>query len=161
MTSSAKILVLGLGNELLSDDAVGILAARALKEKLGERADVVESALSGMALLEFLVGYEKAIVIDAVKTGKGPPGTIYELSPSDLSAVLAPSPHYAGLPELIATAQALQLDFPKEIEIFAIEVEDPYTIGEKLSPAVAHALPKLIQRVEEQVACWLAPSPHA
>ncbi|MCS7197085.1 MAG: hydrogenase maturation protease [Candidatus Bipolaricaulota bacterium] len=160
MTSSAKILVLGLGNELLSDDAVGILATRVLKERLQERADVVESALSGMALLECLIGYERAIIIDAVKTGKSPPGTIVELSPADLGAVLAPSPHYAGLPELIAAAQALQLDFPKEIQIFAIEVEDPYTIGGELSPAVAHALPKLIQRVEEQVARWLAPSPR-
>ncbi len=153
-----KTLVLGLGNELLSDDAVGVLAARALKERLKDKADVVESALSGMALLDLFIGYERAIIIDAVKTGKNPPGTISELSPTDLSVVLAPSPHYAGLPELIATAQRLHLDFPKEIKIFAIEVEDPNTIGGKLSPAVAHAFRKIVQRVEEQITHWLAPS---
>lgn len=155
-----KTLILGLGNELLSDDAVGILAARALKEHLQDKADVIESALSGMALLDLLIGYERAIIIDAVKTGKSPPGTILELSPADLSKVLAPSPHYAGLPELIATAQALKLDFPKEIKIFAIEVEDPYTIGGKLSPAVVQAFHELVQRVEGQIAEWLAPSPQ-
>jgi hydrogenase maturation protease len=150
-----KILILGLGNELLGDDAVGILAARVLKEKLKDKADVVESSLSGMALLDLLVGYERAILIDAVKTGRTPPGTIAALSPADLGAVAAPSPHYAGLPELIATAQALHLDFPKEIKIFAIEVEDPHTIGRGLSPTVAQALGKLIPQVERQVTQWL------
>ncbi|MFN4217830.1 MAG: hydrogenase maturation protease [Candidatus Bipolaricaulia bacterium] len=144
-----KALILGLGNELLGDDAVGILAARTLKERLKDKADVVESSLSGMALLDLFIGYERAIIIDAVKTGRTPPGTIYELSPADLGAVLAPSPHYAGLPELIATAQALHLDFPKEIKIFALEVEDLYTIGGKLSPAVARAVGELVQRVEQ------------
>lgn len=160
MKSPVKTLILGLGNELLSDDAVGILAARALKERLKEKTDIVESALSGMALLDLFMGYERVIIIDAVKTGQSPPGTIYELTPSDLSTVLAPSPHYAGLPELIATAQALKLDFPSEIKIFAVEVEDPYTIGGKLSPAVAHALEKLVQQVESQIARWLIPSPR-
>lgn len=155
-----KTLILGLGNELLSDDAVGILAARALKERLKDKADVVESALSGMALLDLFIGYDRAIIIDAVKTGRTPPGTISELDPVDLGAVLAPSPHYAGLPELIATAQRLHLDFPKEIKIFAMEVEDPYTIGGKLSPAVAQALRELVQRVERQIARWPIPSPR-
>lgn len=153
-----KTLVLGLGNELLSDDAVGVLAVRTLKEHLQDKADVVESSLSGMALLDLFIGYERAIIIDAVQTGRAPPGTIYELSPNDLGTVLAPSPHYAGLPELIATAQRLHLDFPKEIKIFAMEVEDPYTIGGTLSPGVAQALRDLVQRVEEQVAHWIAPS---
>lgn len=153
-----KTLILGLGNELLGDDAVGILAARALKERLKDKADVVESALSGMALLDLFMGYERAIIIDAVKTGQSPPGTIYELTPSDLSTVLAPSPHYAGLPELIATATALTLDFPKVIKIFAMEVEDPHTVGGKLSPPVAQALEKLVQRVEGQIARWFIPS---
>lgn len=148
-----KTLILGLGNDLLGDDAVGVLAARALTERLQDKADIVESALSGMALLDLFIGYERAIIIDAVKTGRNPPGTISELSPADLGAVIAPSPHYAGLPELIATAQALKLDFPKEIKIFVLEVEDPYTVGGKLSPTVAQALEGLVRRVEEHVLC--------
>lgn len=149
-----KTLVLGLGNELLSDDAIGILAARALKEKLNKEADVVESSLSGLALLDLFVSYERAIVIDAVKTGRCPPGTIYELSPADLDSVVAPSPHYAGLPELLALAKRLGLDFPKEIKIFALEVEDPYTIGGGLSAPVRAALDELVQRVYTQVNHW-------
>ncbi|MCI2429659.1 hydrogenase maturation protease [Candidatus Acetothermia bacterium] len=149
-----KTLILGLGNELLGDDAVGILAARALKEKLKDQADVVESALVGVALLDLFVGYERALIIDAVKTGRSPPGTVYELTPSDLGAVRAPSPHYAGLPELLALARQLQIDFPKEIKIFALEVEDPYTIGGKLSKPVQQALKELVRRVQQQIVRW-------
>lgn len=149
-----KTLVLGLGNELLGDDAVGIVAVRVLKERLKDKADVVESSLSGMALLDLFIGYERAIIIDAVKTGHNPPGTISQLSPADLGAVIAPSPHYAGLPELLVTAQQLQLNFPKEIKIFALEVEDPYTIGKGLSAPVQQELDTLIHQVERQLEQW-------
>lgn len=146
-----KTLVLGLGNDLLSDDGLGILAARALKEKLNGLADVVESSVSGVALLELFLGYERAIVIDAIRTTLQPPGTISELTPSDLDSVMAPSPHYAGLPEVLALADRLDLDFPKDIKIFAMEIADPYTVGGDLSEPVKKALPELIQRVEAHV----------
>lgn len=151
---SIKTLVLGLGNELLSDDAVGILAARKLKEDCCGQAEVIESGMSGLALLELFVGYEKAIIIDAVQTGKNAPGTIYELKPSDLGNVFAPSPHYTGLPELLALAKELKLDFPKEIRIFALEVGDPYTIGGGLTGPVASAFGNLIAKVKGQLSSW-------
>ena len=151
---SAKTLVLGLGNELLSDDAVGILAARKLKEICDGQVEVIESDISGLALLELFVGFEKAIIIDAIQTGKSSPGTIYELKPSDLGNVFAPSPHYTGLPELLALAKELQLEFPTEILIFALEVGDPYTIGGGLTGPVADAFDGLIERVKSQLQSW-------
>ncbi|MHB0936092.1 MAG: hypothetical protein ACYC6A_06840 [Armatimonadota bacterium] len=51
-----NILVLGLGNELLSDDGVGVLAVRTLAKELRGQADVVETALHGLALLELFLG---------------------------------------------------------------------------------------------------------
>jgi len=147
-------LVLGLGNDLLADDAVGILAARALKKQLSRKADIVESSLAGLALLEQLVGYQQAVIIDAVQTGCHPPGTVLELDPQELAPVVAPSPHYAGLPEVIALAQRLELDFPQDLAIFAMEVQDPYTIGGGLTPAVQDALPELVDKVVAQVARW-------
>jgi hydrogenase maturation protease len=146
-----KTLVLGLGNDLLSDDGVGILAARALKENLIGIADVVESSLSGAALLDILMGYERAIVIDAIRTTLQPPGTISELTPADFDAVPAPSPHYTGLPELLAIAHQMDLDFPKDIRIFAVEVMDPHTVGGDLTEPVKKALPLLIERVQAHV----------
>ena len=153
-----KTLILGLGNELLGDDAAGVIAARQLRKRLGEKVKVIETSLAGLALLEILIGYDQVIIIDAIQTNKYPPGTIYELNDSDLDSVIAPSPHYAGIPEMLALAQQLQLEFPKKIKIFALEVADPYTIGKGLSKSVENAMESLINRVQDQVNNWLVPS---
>jgi hydrogenase maturation protease len=145
-----KTLVLGLGNELLSDDAVGIVVARTLRERMPADpggVDVVESSLAGLALLDLFFGYDRAVVVDGIRTGRRPPGEIVELSPADLDSVVAPSPHYAGLPELLAVARNLGLPFPTDVRILAVETEDPYTIGGDLSESVRGAVEGVVERV--------------
>ena len=142
-----KPLVLGLGNDILADDAVGILAARALKERLGGVADVQETSWHGVALLELFIGYERAILLDAVMTGKHAPGTVIEINPDDLAPIQGASPHFTGLPEMIAMAKELELEFPENFRIFAVEVADPHTIGGEMTPAVRDAIPALCDRV--------------
>ena len=156
-----KILVLGLGNELLSDDGVGILITRALKERYKGGAEIVESSLSGLSLLEIFIGYDKAIIIDAVHTKTKSAGTIYELSPEDIGPVYAPSPHYTGLPELLDLAKQLDLQFPTEIKIVAMEVADPYTIGGGLSEPVKESFEKLLDRIIFYLDKWEGPERHA
>ena len=107
-----KTIVVGLGNELFSDDAVGLLAVRQMAEAAPEKADFVETGLHGVALLDLFIGYEKAIIVDAIKTGRYPPGTIVEIDPEELVAVDNPSPHYTGVPELIKLAAELKINFP-------------------------------------------------
>ena len=149
-----KPLVVGLGNDLLSDDRIGILVARRLTDELGGKADVRESNLTGIALLDVLVGYQKAIIIDAVQTAKFPPGTIIELDPTDFVVAPNPSPHYTGLPEMISIANELDLEFPQEIKVLAIEVADLNTIGRELTPVVAQAIGKLARRVKALLRQW-------
>jgi hydrogenase maturation protease len=147
VSPAPRTLVLALGNELLSDDGVGVVAADSLRERLAGLADVVVSPLAGVALLETFLGYERALVLDAIRTGPDAPGTIRRLSPADLGPVLAPSPHYSGLPEMIDIASRLRLSFPSEIAILSVEVSDPYTIGGPLSEPVRAAIPELARRV--------------
>lgn len=145
-----KTLVLGLGNELLSDDGIGIVVARTLRERLPEEpgeVTVIESSLAGLALLDLFFGYDRAVVVDGIRTGRHPPGDVIELSPADLDSVTAPSPHYAGLPELFAVARNLGLPFPTDVRILAVETEDPYTIGGPLSAAVRGAVEGVVARV--------------
>jgi hydrogenase maturation protease len=142
-----RTLVLGLGNELASDDAVGVLVARAVRERVGDAADVVESSASGMALIEVFAGYDRAVVVDSIQTGRNPPGTITELGLEDVGRVVAPSLHHAGLPEMAAVAGRLGLRFPSETRVLAIEVLDPYTLGGAVSAPVAAAVDELAQRV--------------
>lgn len=151
-----KTLVLGLGNDLIADDGVGIEAARQLRVLLDgvPNVDVHECSLCGIALLEEFIDYDRVILIDAVKTDKSPVGEITKLRLEDLGVVLAPSPHYAGLPELLALAKELELDFPKEFVIYAIEVEDPFTIGAGMTDGIKRALPRLLERVQNKIMEW-------
>ncbi|MGQ9477780.1 MAG: hydrogenase maturation protease [Candidatus Bipolaricaulia bacterium] len=153
-----RVLILGLGNELLRDDGLGIYAAQALRaelelkpEKRGIELEVLESPLSGPAILDLLIGYDRAIIIDAVRTEGGRPGEIYELDLDELQLGLKPSPslHYAGLPELWALAEGLGLDFPK-VKIYAVEAGD-LSFGEGLTEAVTKALPELLSLVREEI----------
>lgn len=147
-----RTLVIGLGNDLLADDAVGIAAARLLTTRLAGRADVVATSAAGIALLDTMIGYDRVIVIDAVVTGRHPLGSILEIETDALRPTASPSPHYVGLPELVELARQLELPFPSRARIFAVEVGDLHTIGGRMSEAVQQALPELCDEVCRAVA---------
>jgi hydrogenase maturation protease len=149
-----KTLIVGLGNELLSDDGLGIIAARRLREEIKGRADVVECDLSGLALLDVLCGYEKAIIIDIISAGQSAPGAIVEINPDELRPIPNPSPHYSGLPEMIEIAGSLDIQFPRTIKILAVGAADPFTIGGGLSPPVAEAVNSIVDRVKSILSDW-------
>ncbi|OGG44659.1 MAG: hypothetical protein A3F84_11455 [Candidatus Handelsmanbacteria bacterium RIFCSPLOWO2_12_FULL_64_10] len=149
-----KNLLLALGNDLLGDDGVGLLAARLLREAFQDEVEVVESGEAGLALVEMLEGYERVLLLDAVVTGRCPPGAVLEFSPRDFQEVVAPSPHYAGLPEVLDLAGRLGIPFPKEIRILALEVENPYAFQEGLSPPVQKALPAFVERAGQVLKGW-------
>ncbi|HTQ10571.1 MAG TPA: hydrogenase maturation protease [Fimbriimonadaceae bacterium] len=146
-----RTLVLGLGNELLADDGVGIAVARLLRSRLGGAAEVKTASVSGIALLEFFLDYDRAIIIDAVQTGKHRPGEFFDIDPKRLPPCIAPSPHYTGLPEMFDIARKLDLKFPRDVKIVAIEVEDITTVGGEMSTSVQIALPALTGYIEHLV----------
>lgn len=153
--SKMKPLILGLGNEFLGNDGIGVIAARKLAGEInGEAADVIVSGLHGLALLEYFIGYRKAVIIDAVKGCVNEPGELIELTPDDLKAVVCPSPHYTGLPELICLAGELELDFPEEIRIVAVKIEENQTIGSGLSCGVATAVDNVVKCVKGYLKDW-------
>jgi hydrogenase maturation protease len=149
-----RTLVLGLGNEYAGDDAVGVLAVRALRDELAGNADVVESAASGLALLEVFAGYDRAVVIDSIRTGRSPAGTIVEAGLAQLGPAIAPSLHQAGMPELAAVAARLGMGFPGRTRVLAVEVAGPLMFGAPLSEPVAAAIAPLGRRVLDQVRHW-------
>jgi hydrogenase maturation protease len=139
--------VLGLGNDILADDAVGVIVARAVRRAIDHQVDVVEASLHGVALLDLLTGYDRAIIVDSIRTGSHPPGAVMVIDPAKLAPVYAPSPHYAGLPEVLALAGELELPFPSVMDIVAVEVEDTVTIGGAMTPAVRAAVPEACRQV--------------
>ncbi len=80
---SGKTLIIGLGNPLISDDSVGLRVARRLRDVLRHRNDieVTEDYWGGLRLMERMIGFDRAIVIDAICSGAAP-GTIPHLTTS-------------------------------------------------------------------------------
>jgi hydrogenase maturation protease len=150
-----KILLLGLGNDILGDDAVGLVALRILKNEIAADIDFVEISTSGFDLLETMEGYEYVLLLDAIVTGKHEAGSIMDLTMDDFSNGTAVSPHYISLPDLFALAEKLDIPFPREFRILAMEVDDPYQLIEGLSSTVEKALPNFLSRARLVLADWV------
>ena len=149
-----RTILLALGNDILGDDGIGLAAARILKTEFGHEIEVVESPGGGLALLDILEGYDRALLLDGILTGKFSPGTVLEFTTADFQKVVAPSPHYAGLPEVLAMAVALEIDFPEEIKILALEVEEPYVVREGFTQSVEEALPTFVESARRVLMSW-------
>ena len=144
-----RILVLGLGNDILGDDAVGLLAARRLRALLPESVDVVESRGAGLDLLDLLEGYDRALLLDAIMTGKHPPGTILEFSADDFREGRRPLPPLRRPADSHPTRrESSDIVFLHIFQIVAVEVENPYEVLEGLSKPVEASLPAVVERAE-------------
>jgi hydrogenase maturation protease len=138
-----KTLILGLGNPILCDDGVGPAVARELEKRLEpQEATVIEASLGGLNLLDLLIGYERAIIIDAIKTEGGQAGQIHRLDPSSLRTTrYTASVHDVDLVTALGLGKKLKMAMPSKIDIFAIEVTDTENFSEECTPAVAAAIP--------------------
>jgi hydrogenase maturation protease len=125
------VLVLGLGNDILSDDAAGLNVAREIRRRLSrsDAIEVQETSEMGLSLLDFIVGFEDLVLVDAVLTGQAPPGFLHELDGSRLKVLPMVSPHFLGVGEMVALGRQVGLRVPRRVKIFAIEVKDPFTVG--------------------------------
>ncbi len=146
------LVILGLGNDLLGDDGVGLVAAQALASCEGPDVAVRSTAQSGLYLLEHLQGFDDAIVVDSVLGDR--PGSIRELTGVELPHVPVPAAHYVGLPEALALARASGLQVPRRLRIFGVEIDVAQRIGSGLSPPVASSVPRLLESVVRAAQAW-------
>jgi hydrogenase maturation protease len=87
------------------------------------------------------------IIVDAIQTQQALPGFLHELEGDDLTALPAISPHFLGIGELLALGRELGFSVPTRVKIFAIEVQDAFTVGTQLTPALTAALPHISEQV--------------
>jgi hydrogenase maturation protease len=144
-----RLLVLGLGNDILTDDAVGLHVVQELQRELAgsPSIDFRETTEMGLALLDFITGYRAVAIVDSIQTGKAPAGFLHELDAPTLNQLTGRTPHFVGVSETLALGKQLGLAMPEQVRIFAIEVEDPFTLGTALTPALQAALPGIVARI--------------
>ena len=145
-----KTLVLGLGNPILTDDGVGIHVVRAVARQCPRHlaATFAEASVGGLRLLDTLKGYDRVILVDAIQTRDGLPGSVYRLGLGDLKTPLhSGSSHDLSLPEALALGRRLGMRLPSDddLTILAIEVEDVLTLGEVCTPSVLRAFPRAVE----------------
>ena len=150
------VLVLGLGNDILSDDAVGLNVAREIRQRLSgsDGIDVQETSEMGLSLLDYIVGFEDLVLVDAVQTGQAPPGFLFEWDLSQLKVLPVVSPHFLGVGEIVALGRQLGLPVPRRVKIFAIEVRDPFTVKACMTPPLRRVLRSIARRVLAATRQW-------
>jgi hydrogenase maturation protease len=161
-------LLLGLGNPILGDDAIGLRLAALVAERLAasggggglDGLEVIDDcSAGGLELLEPLAGRTRVVLVDAIVTGCAPPGTLHRFTAAALPRTrrLA-GPHDADLATALALGRRLGLDLPADeaIAIFAVEIEPACEFGATLSPDLERAAPALAEEIVGEVRAALA-----
>lgn len=149
------VLVLGVGNVLSGDDALGVHAIRALAAEQAQpgaptpppQMELLEGGTGGLALLPAIADTQALIVIDAVDVG-AQPGTVHVLTGADLFTTLVRlTAHQVGTADLLAAAR-LTGSLPEHVVLIGAQPAT-LTTGVTLSPAVAAALPEVLATVHD------------
>ncbi|WP_145931644.1 HyaD/HybD family hydrogenase maturation endopeptidase [Yersinia bercovieri] len=142
------ILVLGIGNLLLSDEAVGVRLVEALEQRFAIPAgvEVLDGGTAGLELMETMANREHLIVADAVLTGQ-PPGSVAVLRDKEIPAMFSRkvSPHQLGLCDVL---MALQLtdEFPRQLTLVGV-VPESLAPGIGLTSTVTQAMEPALEQI--------------
>ncbi len=158
MSDTPATLVIGLGNPILTDDGVGWRVAQELRNLLQNGPDnslagaveITEACLGGLSLAEMMVGYERVIVIDAIMTRGGVPGTVIHLKLADLPGTLnTASSHDTNLITALEALRRFDAVVPPDdaVDIVAVEAENVLTFSEQCTPAVEQSVPAAVKTV--------------
>jgi hydrogenase maturation protease len=145
-----SVIIIGIGNPVLTDDSVGLKIADCLGDRLRDRPDVAVTQLccGGMNLMETMAGHNRAIIIDAMIGGGGKAGTVYAFGPAGLFETRNTwSSHDASLPVAMELGAAVGLQLPADVRIWAVEADDVCTFSEHLTPDVQRAVPLVVEDV--------------
>lgn len=155
-----SMIVVGLGNPILTDDGVGWRVVQAVREVLDSQqlslsVQLVEASVGGLSLAEMLIGHDRAIIVDAIMTGHNPPGTVSQFKISELPGTLnTASAHDTNLVTALRALQRFGAAMPddRSIDIVAIEAEDVWTFGETCTPTVAASIPRAVSVILDLIA---------
>ena len=147
-----RIVVLGVGNILLSDEGVGVRAVERLLAdyRLGDEVQVIDGGTCGMELLEDLAGADHLIIVDAVRSGQ-PPTTLVRIAGEDVPVFFKTnlSPHQVGLYDVLATL-TFTGEQPGSVTVLGVE---PVSLGTAmaLTPQVEALLPKVVGQLAAEL----------
>ncbi len=153
LSAAPSILVIGLGNEVLTDDAIGPRLSMALKARF-KRPEIqfLTAAIGGLEMVELFSRYEKVFIVDAIKTRGGVPGTVYCLKPEDFKQTL----HLTNFHDVnflvgLDLAKRLGIKLPSEIHILAVEIVEDLVFSEEFTPEIQAKYPEVLNEIFEYI----------
>ena len=139
----------------MGDDGVGIQVVRMLREKFPSRTDLEfkELSVGGLRLVEEMLGYEEAIIVDSIESDSGQVGQIREFSPDQFKGTeQTPSPHVTNFATAFELYKKLEpSEIPDRVRIFTIGISSEFTFREGLSPPVQEAASKLVDMIRHEI----------
>jgi hydrogenase maturation protease len=148
-THRKDVVVIGLGNPLLSDEGIGVHLIRKLSEHQDEFPSVefIDAGTGGLNILHLIANRKRAVIIDCAKMGKKP-GTIKQFKPADVQTTKKMthfSLHEADILRIIDLSRQLG-ECPEQILIFGIEPES-LELGQSLSETLTDKIDLYIDTI--------------
>jgi len=152
--AAARVLVLGVGNELLGDDGIGVVAARHLAASPIPGVDVVDGGTLGLMLMPYIAGREAVLVLDAVSHARGTPGQVVVLGDGEVRSGhgVRVTAHEIGLVDALSAAR-LAGCAPARVGLVGVV---PASITERwgLSPVARSSIGAMVQAARGVLAGW-------
>jgi hydrogenase maturation protease len=151
--TQSDILILGIGNDILTDDAIGPKIVKRLQEDLSyDNISFLTAAAGGLEILEMIKNYQQVIIIDAIKTRDGIPGTVYYLTPENFKETLHISSfHDVSFLTALKLAAKLEIPVPGRIDIIAVEIVEDLTFSNDFSKPISDKYDKIYHEIRETV----------
>src|ERR1700733_2385766 len=156
LIAAPRIAVLGLGNLMRTDDALGMLALQQLRAEpcFPKSVTLIEGGTLGLDLMYPLEGVTHLLALDAIDAGAAP-GTLLRYEGDDIDDLpIAKSVHLLGFSDLISAMRLIGAA-PSEIVVLGVQ---PHVIqwGTQLTPTVEVAMAVLVESAFAQIAEWTA-----
>lgn len=147
----AEPMVIGIGNPLRGDDAIGGEVAAKLRDSIGDGAEVIVQGGEPSGLMELWEGRGLVIVIDAVSSGN-PPGTVLRM---DAGTQELPADYFAASTHLVGLAEAVELArslgrLPEQLIVYGVEAK-AFEPGAGLSDEARKGVDEVAMRIEEEL----------
>ena len=135
MKKGDDIMVLGLGNEVLGDEGLGLKIVEDLKYSFSfPNLNYVKATRGGLEIIDYIKDYNEVVIVDTIATSKGQPGDIYYFTPENYRETLhLSSSHDVNFQTAIKTGEALGFNMPGKIDIIAIEIIHDLELGQQFS----------------------------
>jgi len=146
-------LILGIGNNILTDDGIGFRLVGDLKKMINNPDIHYETACcGGLEIIEYIKDFKQVVFIDAIRTSEGKPGDVFYFIPSDFRETL----HLSSLHDLsfltaLKLGNTLNLGLPDDLHIIAVEIIEDMEFNEEFTPQLREKYPEILEKVLETV----------